>query len=328
MKLLVIGNRARTEKYLPNLGITREVEIVVVERGASNAEILAAASDADFIMADAIAPVDAELIAHMPNLKLIHSEGVAFNLFDCDAATERGIYVCNNRGVNAVAVAEQTILLMLGLCKHVCAGDAAVRGGRQINMKESLMVQGIEEIYGSTIGLLGFGDIAREVALRAHAFGANVLYNKRSPLSPEDEERFHARYAPVDELLAASDFVSIHVPVTPQTEGMANSEFFAKMKDGSYLINTARGEIVDNEACIEALKSGKLAGAGFDTVAPEPVKLDNPLLNLPEELQERVLFSPHIGGVTTNMFKRAHTMIWENIARVVAGEEPVNIVNR
>ena len=327
MKLLVIGDKERTEKYLPDVAITRETEIVVAQRGASNEELLALASDADFIMADAIAPVDAELIAAMPNLKLIHSEGVGFNFFDCNAARERGIDVCNNRGVNAIAVAEQTMLLMLAICKHARLGDTAVRSGTQINVKESLMVQGIDEIYGSTIGLIGFGDIAREVAKRAHAFGANVLYNKRSPLSTEDEERFHAHYAELDEMLAVSDFVSIHVSVTPQTEGMVNAEFFVKMKDGSYLINTARGEIVDNEACIEALKSGKLAGAGFDTVAPEPVQLDNPMINLPKELQDRVFFSPHIGGVTTNMFKRAHVMIWENIARVVAGERPINVVN-
>lgn len=327
MKLLVIGNEERTKKYLPDMPVTHEVELVVAPRGASNEEILTLAPDADFILADAIAPVDAELIEHMPKLKLIHSEGVGFNLFDLESARAHGVYVCNNRGVNAVAVAEQTILLMLGLCKHICEGDRAVRAGEQIKMKESLMVSGIEEIYGSTIGLIGFGDIAREVALRAHAFGARVFYNKRSPLSAKDEERFYAHYLPVEEMLACSDFVSIHVPVTPQTTGMVDAEFFSKMKDGAYLINTARGEIVDNDACVEALKSGKIAGAGFDTLAPEPVQTDNPLLNLPRDLQDKVLFSPHIGGVTTNMFKRAHAMAWENIARVARGEEPVNIVS-
>ena len=326
MKLLVIGSKARVDKYLPDLPITHETEIVVAPRGVSDDAILQVGADADFILADAIAPVSAYLIDAMPNLKLIHSEGVAFNRFDCEAARKRGIYVCNNRGVNAIAVAEQTILLMLGLCKHVCTGDKAVRAGEQIKMKEHLMVSGIEELYGSNIGLIGFGDIAREVAIRAHAFGATVFYNKRTPLSGE-EERFHARYMNRDELLAKSDFVSIHVPVTPETTEMVDAGFLSKMKNGAYLINTARGEIVDNEACIEALRSGKLAGVGFDTLAPEPVQADNPFLNLESELQERVLFSPHIGGVTTNMFFRAHRMVWENIARIANGEKPVNIVN-
>lgn len=327
MKLLVIGNRERVEKYLPDMPVTKEIEIVVAPLGTSDEALLERAGDADFIMADAIAPVSAQLMSSMPNLKLVHSEGVGFNKFDLDEAKARGIYVCNNRGVNAVAVAEQTILLMLGLCKNVREGDISVREGRQIETKEKLMVQGIAEMYGSTVGLIGFGDIAREVAARANVFGAMVYYNKRSALSADEEMRFHAQYLDLDDLLATSDFVSVHVPVTPATTGMADAGFFAKMKDGAFFINTARGEIVDNDACVEALVSGKLGGAAFDTLAPEPVKLDNPFLNLSEELQNRVLFSPHVGGVTTNMFYRAHRVIWENITRVIAGETPVNVVN-
>lgn len=327
MKIVIIGNRARTEKYLPDLPIVSEAEWAVVERGASDEEILAVGSDADVVFADAISPVSAKLIAEMPNLKIIHSEGVAFNAIDCDAARKRGIDVCNNKGANAVAVAEQAMMLMLGICKFGRVGDAAVRAGRQIEVKEQLMVSGIGEVAGSTVGLIGFGDIAREVAKRCRAFDARVLYNKRTPLSAEEERKLGVAFAPLDELLAQSDFVSIHCPVTPSTKGMCNDAFFSKMKAGSYLINTARGEMVDNEACVRALESGKLAGAAFDTVAPEPVTLDNPLLQLEGELADKVLFAPHIGGVTSNMFKRAHRFMWENAARVAAGEKPLNVVN-
>ena len=328
MKILIIGSEARTRKYLPDLPIVDEVDWVVAKRGASDAELLSLAADADVVFADAISPVSAELIAQMPNLKMIHSEGVAFNAIDCAAARERGIDVCNNKGANAVAVAEQTLTLMLGICKFGRVGDIAVRSGHQIEVKEQLMVSGIGEIAGSTIGLVGFGDIAREVAKRCRAFGARVLYNKRSPLGAAEEERLGVAYAELDELLAQSDFVSIHCPVTPATKGMCDDAFFARMKDGSYLINTARGEMVDNEACVRALESGKLAGAAFDTIAPEPVTLDNPLVKLEGALADKVLFAPHIGGVTSNMFLRAHRFMWENAARVAAGEEPLNIVNR
>lgn len=328
MKILIIGNRARTEKYLPDLPIVNEVEWVVAERGTSDEELLALAYDAEVIFADAISPVSAELIAGMPKLKMIHSEGVAFNAIDCAAARERGIDVCNNKGANAVAVAEQTMMLMLGICKFGRVGDAAVRAGRQIEVKEHLMISGIGEISGSTIGLIGFGDIAREVAKRCRAFGARVLYNKRTPLSANEELELGVSFAKRAELLAQSDFVSIHCPVTPETLGMGDDSFFEQMKDGSYLINTARGEIIDNEACVRAIKSGKLAGAAFDTVAPEPVMLDNPLLQLEGAYADKVLFAPHIGGVTSNMFKRAHSFMWNNAARVAAGEEPLNIVNR
>lgn len=328
MKLLVIGDKARTEKYLPDLPVVEEVERVVADRGTSDAGIIALAPDADFILADAISPVSAELIEALPKLKLIHSEGVAFNAIDCAAAKARGIYVCNNQGVNAVAVAEQTILLMLGLLKSVCAGDLAVREGRQIQMKEGLMVKGIGELAGAKVGLIGFGAIAQEVAKRLAAFDAQVFYTKRHPDDAAAEAACSARYLPQDELLGICDFVSMHVPVTPATSAMVDQGFLAKMKEGSYLINTARGEVVDNAALREALVSGHLAGAGFDTLAPEPVQADNLLVDLPEAVRGHVLYSPHIGGVTSNMFYRAHKNVWENIARVIAGDEPINIVNR
>lgn len=327
MKILIIGSKERTEKYLPDLPIVNEADWVVANRDSSDEELFALAPDANVIFADAISPVSAGLIARMPQLKMIHSEGVAFNAIDIGAARERGIDVCNNKGVNAVAVAEQTMMLMLGICKFGRAGDAAVRNGQQIQTKERLMVQGIGEIAGSTVGLIGFGDIAREVARRCNAFGAHVLYNKRTPLSMQEERELGASFAPLDELLAQSDFVSIHCPVTPATKGMCDDAFFNKMKFGSYLINTARGEMVNNEACVRAIKNGHLAGAAFDTLAPEPVTLDNPLLQLEGPDADKVLFSPHIGGVTSNMFKRAHKFMWENATRIDRGEQPLNIVN-
>ncbi len=327
MKLLVIGDEKRVEKFLPDLPVVEQVEVAVAPRGVGDEDIIALCPDAEFLMVDAISPANAALIEALPNLKLIHSEGVAYNKIDCDAAAKRGIFVCNNKGVNAVGVAEQAVLLMLGIQKNVLAADAAVRAGNQIQTKESMMVSGIGELAGMTVGLIGFGDIAREVARRLNAFDMRVVYTKRNRLPEEEEHVLGVQYMRQDELLAQSDFVSLHVPVTDETAGMANDVFFAQMKDGAYLINTARGELVDNEACIRALSSGKLAGAAFDTVAPEPVLPDNPLLNLPENLSKRVLFSPHIGGVTTNMFYRAHKTVWENIDRVVRGERPLFVVN-
>ena len=318
MKLLVIGSKARVEKYLPDLPITREVETVVVERGASDDEILDAASDADFIMADAISPVSARLIESMPNLKLIHSEGVAYNAIDLDAARARSVLVCNNAGANAVGVAEQTVLLMLACLRDAVNADAAVRDGRQIQTKERMMLEGIRELGDCRVGLIGFGAIARETARHLSGWGCEMLYNKRHRLSAEEERTLNVRFASVDEIADTCDVVSIHTPVTAETRNMVDADFLARMKPGAILINTARGEIVDTRA---------LADAGLDTVAPEPVQPDNPLLNLSEQASRRVVFSPHIGGTTDGFFRRAHRTIWENIARVAAGEEPVNIVS-
>lgn len=327
MKLLVIGSKARTEKYLPNLPIVNEVEIVVVERGASDDEILSIAADADFIMADAISPVSAHLIESMPNLKLVHSEGVAYNAIDLEAARERNVYVCNNAGANAVGVAEQTVLLMLACLRDVVNGDAAVREGRQIQTKERMMLEGIRELGDCRIGFIGFGAIAQETARHLAGWGCEMLYNKRHRLAEEDERALDVRFATVDEIAAGCDIVSIHVPVTDETRNMVDAAFFARMKPGAILVNTARGEIVDTHALADALEAGTLASAGLDTVAPEPVLPDNPLLNLSDQAARRVVLSPHIGGTTIGFFRRAHRTIWKNITRVAAGEKPVNIVS-
>lgn len=326
MKLLVIGDANRTKKYLPDLPVVGDTEIVVAARGSSDEEILALAADADFIMADAISEVSANLIANMPNLKLIHSEGVAYNRIDCAAAAEAGIPVCNNAGVNAGAVAEQTVLLMLACLRDFVGGDAAVREGKQIQKKERMMVEGFKELGDCVIGFVGFGAIAQACAVRLANWGCTMVYNKRKPLSAEEEQRLGVRYASLDELLPQCDIVSLHVPVTPATVGLVDEAFLGKMKPGSILINTARGEVVDQDALKAAIIEGHVAGAGLDTLDPEPVTTENPLLNMPEGFEHRIQFSPHIGGVSEGMFYRAHKTVWENIARVAQGDSPINRV--
>jgi phosphoglycerate dehydrogenase-like enzyme len=326
MKILVIGDKARVQKYMPDLAVTHQVEKVILPRGTSDAELLAAAADADFIMADAISPVSAELISGLPNLKLIHSEGVAYNAIDLAAARERGIPVCNCKGVNAGAVAEQTVLLMLASLRDVVNGDAAVRTGHQIQVKEQMMRDGIRELGDCKIGFIGAGDIAQATMVRLANWGSTLVYNKRTPLSAADEQRLNSHFEPLDELLASCDIVSIHVPVTQDTTNMVDALFLDLMKPTAILINTARGEIVDQEALAAALESGGIQAAGLDTISPEPVTIDNNLLNLKNDASKRIVFSPHIGGITEGTFYRAHKTIWQNIARVVAGEEPINMV--
>lgn len=327
MKMLVIGDEARTRTYLPDLPFVQQTELVVVPRGTADDEILAHAADADFIMADAISPVSAQLIAGMPQLKLIHSEGVAFNAIDVDAAREHGVLVCNNAGANAGAVAEQTVLLMLACLRDAVQADAAVRSGAQIQTKERMMVEGIRELGDCRVGFIGFGAIAQACTARLAGWGCEMLYNKRTPLTAEREAELGASWASIDDIAASCDIVSLHVPVTPATAGMVDAAFLARMKGDAILINTARGEIVDNGALAEALERGAIGMAGLDTIAPEPVEPGNPLLNLSEAASRRLVLSPHIGGVTQGMFKRAHRTVWENAARVAAGEQPVNIVS-
>ena len=327
MKALVIGDEKRFKKSLHNLDIVNAVDTVVVGRGTPDDAIVEAVGDADFIVADAISPVSAALMDALPSLKLVHSEGVAYNAIDVAAARERGILVCNNAGVNAGAVAEQAVLLMLACLRHLREGDRAVREGAQIKVKERLMVEGIRELGDCTVGLIGLGAIAVETAKRLQAFGCDVAYWNRTQRPASTERELGVRYLPLEELTRTCDIVSIHVPVTPETENLVDAAFLSAMKPDAVLINTARGEIVDQVALAQALEDGTIGAAGLDTLSPEPVAIDHPLAALSPAAADRLVLSPHIGGVTEGMFKRAWRTIWENIARVAQDDQPVNIVS-
>ena len=327
LKILIEGNQARYEKFYPDLQVIKESQLLFCDRGTEISKMLQVGADAEILLVDAISIVKRELIEQMPKLKMIHSEGVAYNGIDLEAATERGIYVCNNKGCNAGAVAEQAIMLMLQLLRKGITGDRAVRAGQQMEMKEYSMVHGITELSECKVGLIGFGDIAKATAQRLYAFGCEVSYYSPNRKSSEIEANYHVKYEPLIELTKTCDMISIHTAVTKETEGMINQEFLNHMKKSAYLINTARGEIVDNIALRNAITTGKIAGAGLDTLAPEPMTVDNPLIDLPEEFKDRVILAPHLGGITTGSFKRAHKNMWQNVERVANGEKPINVVN-
>lgn len=328
MKILVIGKEGRLQKNADPAVYARH-EFVYVPNGSEDDVILAAGKDAEVIIVDAMGKVSANVINHMPNLKMIHSEGVGFQGVDTIAAGAKQVYVCNCKGMNATAVAEQAILLMLGLLRGVVTGDRAVREGRQIEVKENHMLTGdLKELSDCTIGFMGFGDIAKAAAKMAGVFGAKIVYYDIFRASEDLEKAYNATYMTIDELLKVSDIVSLHLPVTPQTAGMVNADFFAKMKDGAYLINTARGELVDSQALVEAIRSGRLAGAGLDCVAGEPVQADNVILQAEKAVEDRIIYSCHVGGITASSFKRGYQMVWSDIAKIEAGEKPEHIVNR
>ena len=327
MKILIEGGKERYNKLWPKDMDLSMFETYFFERGTSNAEKLAAAKDAEIVFADAISVVDRELIENMPNLKMIHSEGVAFNSFDVKAAAERGIFVCNNKACNAGAVAEQTVMLMLNVLRYGIIGDEMVRSGRQMAFKEERMFKGITELGDCKVGLIGFGAIAKETAKRLIPFGCKVYYNTPHRKDEKTEDEYGVTYMEREELIKECDIISLHTVVTEETKNMVNDDFISKMKDGAFIINTARGELTDNEALRRGIISGKLCGVGLDTIYPEPNTPDNPIIDLPEEYKYKAVFAPHLGGITTSSFRRAHKNMWENAVRIYNGERPVNIVN-
>lgn len=329
MKILHIGKKGNMERFTKMPDVVKAMEKADLPMNLPVEDYLKEAEDAEIIVADAMAGISAQLINSLPKLKMICSEGVGVNFFDLEAAAERGIYVTNNAGMNADAVAEQALLLMLGVIKNVAVNDAKVRDGLQIETKEGYMANmNLFELSDFTVGLVGMGNIAKSTAKLLKAFGVrNIYYNKRTPLSKEEEEILGVQYKALDELLSLSDIVSMHLPVTPETVNIADDEFFGKMKQGSYFINTARGEVVDSKALVRALESGKLTMAGLDTVDNEPARKDHYLLNLPEETARKILFAPHIGGITVSSFRRGYDMIWENVELLLSGNKPKRIVN-
>lgn len=326
MLVLVLTSKKRVETFFDLSSLPKHLELRFLEHGADE-EILALGREADFIFADAVQPVTRRVIEGMRNLKLIHSEGVGFNFIDLEAARERGVFVCNCAAVNSNAVAEHAVLLMLSLLRRVREGDALVRAGRQMDAKGRFILEGLKELGHCRIGLLGFGAIGQATASLLTAFGSEVVYWAPHRRSRETEERCHAAYMEREELFSSVDILSLHLPVTQETENSINARVFDKMKQGALLINTARGDVVQQEDLCAALRSGKLGGAGLDTLSPEPVTSDNPLLNLPDSCRYKVLFTPHIGGTTADALRAMHAGVWHNILAVSKGEMPRNIVN-
>lgn len=327
MKVLIAGGKERYQKLFPDFAKDLPVELVFCARDASPEEMAAACPDAGALLVDAITPVSAQAMDLLPQVKLIHSEGVAYSAIDTAAAKERGIYVCNNAGCNAAPVAELAIMLMLMLTRLALPAHRAVREGRQIQFKENIMQEGGLELGELSVGLVGFGDIGQAAARRLKPFGCPLYYYAPHRRPEALEEELGASYLPLEELAARCDAVMLACSVNESTKGMVNRDFLARMKSGAFLINTSRGELIDNLALREALLEGKIAGAGLDTIAPEPTPADHPLVDLPEHIRDRVICTAHLGGITEGSFRRAHTNIWNNVRLILEGKRPVHVVN-
>lgn len=286
-------------------------------------EKLLSKTETEVLLVDAMGKVDAEIISALPKLRMIMSEGVGYQGFDVAFATKKGIPICNNKGVNDTAVAEDALLLILGCLRSIITGHQSVYDGRQIEVKKASFGV-IREIGECTVGLVGFGDIARCTAKYLNALGAKVLYTNRTRYKALEKE-YNVTYTDLDSLLAQSDFVSLHLAVTEETRNIVDAEFLNKMKEDAFLINTARGDLVDNNALLDALLNNKIAGAGLDVINPEPITADNIMLD--ERIKDNLVLTPHTGGITHLTVKKIYDNIWENITRLEKNEPLKNRVN-
>ena len=320
MKILILGTEARYRAYQPDMPFIGRQELVFLDKDSTEDTILAAGGDAEVLFVDAITPVSGALMERMPRLRMVHSEGVAFDRIDLAAARDRGIYVCNNKGCNAGAVAEQAIMLMLMVLRRALEGDRAVRDGRQMEMKERCMVEGITELSACKVGLVGLGDIGRAAAERLRPFGCGLYYCSKHRRSPEEERRLGVTYLPLEELAETCDIVSLHCAVTDETRHMADDAFLARMKPTAILINTGRGPLVNEQDLADALNNGTIYAAGVDVLSQEPPRADNPLLHA-----RNCFITPHIAWASGEARQRLMQIAVDNLNGYITGKVVNNV---
>jgi glyoxylate reductase len=253
-------------------------------------------------------PIDAELIAACPRLRAISNYAVGVDNVDVEAATAHSIPVGNTPGVLTDSTADLSVALMLGIARRIVEGDAYVRAGEWATWEPGLLLG--HDLHGATVGIIGFGRIGQAVARRLEGFGCEVLHTSRSG------------GVELGELLERSDFVSLHCPLTPETRGLIGAEALRRMKRTAYLVNTARGPIVDSDALCSALEEGEIAGAALDVTDPEPLPADHPLVGAPN-----LIVIPHLGSATHATRERMADMAVDNLLAGLAGERMPYCVN-
>jgi len=297
-----------------------EVHISDIDRPLSAEELLDGAKGVDGLLSLLTDKIDGEVLdAIGPQLKIVSNYAVGFDNINIDDATSRGVPVTNtpSNEVNE-AVAEHTWALLLALTRRVVEADEAVRRGAYKGWEPSIFLG--KSLVGKTLGILGMGRIGSKVAKRAGGFDMKILYNKRSP-DPEAERELGVEFADVDKLLAESDFITLHVPLTDETRHMINSGSLEKVKQGVMIINTSRGAVINEQDLVNAIRSGKVGGAALDVFDVEP--------NINPELigMENVILTPHIASATWEAREKMGHMAVDALLKVLNGEKPENLVN-
>ena len=282
-------------------------------------QILERARGADIVLTNKT-PLDRPTIEALPDLEFVSVLATGFDVVDVEAAAERGIPVSNVPEYGSSAVAQHTFALLLELTNRVAEHDRAVRAGRWQEAGDfSFWTRPVIEVADKTLGVVGMGKIGRRVAQIGHAFGMQVVASTRTEEDTPDWEGF--RWLDTAELFATADVVSLHCPLTDRTERMVDAALLESMKESAFLINTARGALVDQQALADALEAGELAGAAVDVVDEEPISEENPLLDAPD-----CLITPHMAWASVEARRRLMQTTADNIAAYLAGE-PQNVVN-
>lgn len=311
-------------RKIPEIGLNKvkenfKTDINPHSRRLKKEEIIERVKGKDALLCLLTDEIDEEIIEAGEDLKVISNYAVGYDNIDVEAATERGIAVTNTPGVLTDATAEMAWSLIFAVTRNIVKGDKYVREDKFEGWDPTLMIG--HEVHNKTLGVIGMGNIGSCVARKADAFDMDVLYYNRSR-KKDIEEEIGAKYVDKDSLLSKSDIVTIHVPLTDETEEMISWEELDIMKESSYLINTARGEVVNEEALIEALRSNKISGAGIDVYSDEPYGANPNYYDL-----DNVVLTPHLGSASHRARDGMSEMAADNLIAVLEGKEPKHIVN-
>jgi glyoxylate reductase len=303
----VFVSRRISEDSLERIVRQTHADIWADEMPPQRDELLRRVEGVDGFLSMVTDRVDDELLERAgPQFKVVSNYGVGVDHIDVAACSRRGVAVGNTPGVLTETTADFALALLMAAARRIAEGYDFVRQDRWKTWSPSLLNG--PDVHHATLGVLGFGRIGREVAKRARGFDMQVLYYARHPASPEDEARLGARRASLDEVLASSDFVTLHVPLSAETHHLLNRETLGKMKRSAILVNTSRGPVVDPDALYEALRDGVIAGAALDVTEPEPVPGNHKLLSLPN-----CLIVPHIASASFATRAQMASIATENL---------------
>ena len=315
-KVVLAGNYpAHTYERLRDLLPQEQFELVAV----NTQEAYDAMTDAE-IMILRIFKAPKEVIARNPDLKMILRWGAGFDSVDIEEAGRRGILVTNTPGANANAVSELAVMLMLAVGRKLLCHTRSLERGE---WSKNTFLNSSFCLNNKLVGLVGGGNIGRQVAAKVQAFGARVQYYDPFRMPEERERELNMTYVPLETLIETSDIISLHVPLLDSTRHIIDAAAIEKMKPGAIVINTARGGLIDDHALAEAVRTGKLAGAGLDGVENEPLPVGDALLEDPN-----IIVTPHVGGGTADLGDVIIPMLVRDILDLDAGKEPAHVVNK
>lgn len=305
----------------PGIDMLKErftVDLYEGEEFLTKEEMMHKVEDVDAIITQLRDSIDREFIDRGKNLKIIANYAVGYNNIDVAYATQKSIYVTHTPGVLTEATADLTWALILSVVRRVVESDKFVREGKFTGWKPELLLG--YDLYGKTIGIVGMGRIGQAVARRALGFGMKVIYHNRHKLPEEIEKKYNATYSDLDTLFKVSDIVSLHTPLTGDTYHLVDKSRLELMKPTAFLINTSRGQVIDEEALLEVLKNERIKGAGLDVYENEPI-ITPGLLDL-----RNVVLTPHTGSATRETRENMGIMVAENVIKALNNEIPPNLV--